>query len=87
MKKLLVAWNIVLTALLLVVFLTGCTGSDSRIGWSVSQIQALSGSLQQVQNKVNQNNQQIQVLNIQVVQLQSDMQSLVSQINTILQAK
>ena len=87
MNKWLVVWNIVVTVLLLVVFLTGCSGSDSRIEWSVSQIQGLSTSLGQVQNNVNQNTQQIQMLNVQVVALQSNIQSLVSQINAILQAK
>ena len=87
MNKWLVVWNIVLMVLLLVAFLTGCTGSNSRIDWAVSQIQDLYGSLGQVQNNVNQNTQQIQTLNTQVVALESAMQSLVDQINAIFQAK
>jgi outer membrane murein-binding lipoprotein Lpp len=87
MNKLLVVWNIVLTVLLLVTFLTGCTGSNSQVDWAVSQVQLLSASLGQVQNDVSQHTQQIQALNIQVAALQSNLQSLVTQINAILSAR
>jgi outer membrane murein-binding lipoprotein Lpp len=87
MKKLLVIWNIVLTVLLLATFLTGCTGSNSRVDWAVSQIQLLSAQLGQAQSEVSQHTQQIQALNVQVASLQANMQSLITQINTILAAR
>lgn len=87
MKKWLITWNIVLTVLLLVVFITGCSGSDSRVDWAVTQIQVLSTTSGQIQNNVSQNSQQIQVLNAEIAALKLNMQSLVSQINDILLVK
>ena len=78
-NKWLIVWNIIVTVLLLVAVLSGCT-SDTRIGWSVTQIQALSVAVGQLQSQVNQNTQAINGQAVQMATLQSWAESTINQI-------
>ena len=86
MNKWLIVWNIVLTILLLSVALGGCSGSDSRVDWAVTQIQTLSAKVSQLQSTVDYNTQVIQGQAIQIASLQQNLQSAISQIQAYLQA-
>ena len=86
MNKWLLVWNIVLTILLLSVALGGCSGSDSRVDWAVTQIQTLSAKVSQLQSTVDYNTQVIQGQAIQIASLQQNLQSAISQIQAYLQA-
>jgi outer membrane murein-binding lipoprotein Lpp len=78
MKKWLLIWNIVLTIVLLLVALGGCATSDSRVDWAITQIQALEGTVTQLQSTV-------QTQGIQIAMLESNLQSALNQIQAYLQ--
>jgi outer membrane murein-binding lipoprotein Lpp len=60
MNKWLIIWNVILTILLLSVALGGCSASDSRVDWAITQIQTLSTKVSQLQSTVDYNTQVIQ---------------------------
>ena len=89
MKKWLVVWNVILTVLLLSVALIGCSGSDSRVDWAVTQIQTLQtavAQLQSLQSTVDQNTQMIQNNALQIATVQSNLQSTIEQLQAYLQS-
>jgi len=87
MKNLLVVSNIILIVLLLSVVLIGCSGSDSRVDWAITQIQTLQSTvsqLQSLQSTVDQNTVLIQTNAFQIAQTQANLQSAVDQIQQYL---
>lgn len=86
--KWLVVSNIVLVALLLSTVLVGCSSSDSRVDWAVTQIQTLQTSIAQLQTleaTVNQNTLMIQNNTVQISTLQANLQSTIEQLQQYLQ--
>ncbi len=86
MNKSLLIWNIVVTILLLLVALSACTSSDTRVEWLVTQVQNQATAIGELQATVAQDKQLIQAQTIQIAALQSYTQSSINQIQAYLQA-
>ncbi len=86
MNKKLLIWNIVLTVLILMVVLSGCMSTDSRVDWLVTQVQSQATEIAQLQATVNQNSQTIQTQTVQLIALQQYMQTSLQQLQQYIQA-
>lgn len=87
MKKGLLIWNIVVTVLLLVSAISGCSalglggGQDAQIQYLQDQITALQLQMQQ---QANQNSQTIAAMQMQIAGVQNYASSLAQQIQVAL---
>ncbi|MDD5126746.1 MAG: hypothetical protein PHR43_01400 [Dehalococcoidales bacterium] len=85
-NKWLVIWNIVLTILLIPSLLGGCTGSDPRIDWLVTQVQAQAATIGNIQAQADQNRQSIQNYAVQLSAVNNYVQTSIAQLQQYVQA-
>lgn len=82
MKKGLVIWNAIVTLLLLVTVFVGC--SNSQVSYLITQVQANSVTIQQLQAVSSGQAQQIQALQVQLAAVQAYAQNNIQQLQQLI---
>ncbi len=85
MNKWLLGWNIVLTIVVALLVLGGCSSNESQISYLTNQVQADKAAIAQLEATVNQHTQQIQTQAAQMAAIQTAMQAMVPAIQQYVQ--